>query len=97
MWQKITDDYDAETGEGFTTEWKRGADAMEQSHSMTPVFGPISISSVVVAKNAKQKHGIDYSLNMCDTSNGQANEAHFPVGEIVHRMIKGEENNWKIL
>jgi len=61
----------------WTTAWIKGTG---QEFEITPVIENIYISSLSEARKSNNEY---HTVNMCDDSNNQKNENHFPVGEIV--------------
>ena len=78
----------------WTTAWINGTG---QENEMTWVYDNLHVCSLSVARNASE-HNINYTVNMCDESNYQNNQAHFPVGEITafYREHESQQKqNWK--
>jgi len=61
----------------WTTAWIKGTG---QESEITPVFKSLHISSLAQARLSNNQY---HTVNMCDESNHQEREHHFPVGEIV--------------
>lgn len=78
----------------WKTAWVRGTG---QEKEMTWIYDNLHISSLDVARNA-DLHNIYYTINMCDESNYQKQQSHFPVGEITSFYGEHEsqqKDNWK--
>lgn len=81
--------------DNWTTAWVKGTG---QETQITPVFKTLHISSLEVARHSE---GRFHTVNMCDYTNNQPNENHFPVGEIVSYYGNYDANlekqieNWK--
>lgn len=81
--------------DNWTTAWVKGTG---QETQITPVFKTLHISSLEMAR---QSNGEFHTVNMCDNTNNQPNENHYPVGEIVSFYGRFEANrehqirNWK--
>lgn len=80
----------------WTTAWIKGTG---QESEITPVFKSLHISSLAQARLSNNQY---HTVNMCDESNHQGGEHHFPVGEIVSfygRLNIGAKEeqirNWK--
>ena len=82
-------------GNNWTTAWIKGTG---QESEITHIIDDIYISSLSEARKSNDEY---HTVNMCDDSNYQENENHYPVGEIVSyygvygKNLESQINNWR--